>query len=99
MSDRPDAAQRPVTTGSVVWGAVGGLAFLATGVLMYLPAGLVAPAYGVVVLWAAWLLLAVGAVMLLRARRPGRLVLVAIASALVWFAVVLIGDAVLGWTA
>lgn len=99
MNAAPNAPPEPLRTGSKVWGVIGGVAFLATGLFMYFPARLVAPTYGVVLLWAVWVLLAAAGVVLLRARRPGKLVLLAIASALLWFAVMGVGDVALDWSA
>lgn len=99
MTGAPTTQPEPLTTGSKVWGVIGGVAFLATGLFMYLPARLVAPTYGVVLLWVVWLLLAAAGIVLIRARRPGKLVLLAIASALLWFAVMGVGDVALDWSA
>ena len=88
-----------MSTASKVWGVIGGLGFLAAGAFLYLPSGVIAPSYGVVVLWAVWLVLAWGAVVLLRARRPGRLVLVAVVSVILWFTLVMIGSWLFHWNA
>lgn len=77
--------------------AVAVAAHLVVGVFPYAGSGLVAPVYGVAVLWAAWAALAV---MLWRLRaRPTRAILVPPAALLAWVAVVGLGDALLGWTA
>lgn len=67
------------------------------GVIPYLPSGLVAPLWGVVLLWALWL---AGAVLIWRLRPTPRLAIwVPLAAIVVWVAVVTFGDLVLGWTA
>lgn len=68
------------------------------GAILYLPAGLVAPPWGVIGLWAWWIVLLVAAIRV-RRRRPyfvGALPVIAIGS---WFLVLLVGDVLLGWTA
>ncbi|MDP9394987.1 MAG: hypothetical protein M3Q27_12430 [Actinomycetota bacterium] len=64
----------------------------------YLGSGLVASAYGVAVLWALWAVLLLVLVRL-RVRRPFWALAVPVVAAVLWFVVLLIGDAALGWTA
>ena len=64
---------------------------------MYLLSGLVAPLYGVVILWAIWI---AATVVLVRYRKRGPVILlVPIVSGAIWFAILSIGDAFLDWTA
>ena len=81
------------TVGAVV--AVLGLLVLAP---FFLASGLMAPLWAVVGLTTAWLALLVVAGVQLR-RRPWWLVLLPVAAALLWFAVMSAGGAWLGWTA
>ncbi len=65
---------------------------------LYLLSGLVAPGYGVLLLWALWGALLV-VVLRLRTRRPVWAPAVPVAAAVLWQAVLLFGRAVLGWQA
>jgi hypothetical protein len=64
----------------------------------YAESRLVAPIWGVLVLLALWALLTVAAWRLLRSR-PTLVLVVPVADAALWLAVVSAGDALLGWTA
>ena len=64
---------------------------------LYSTSGLVAPLWAVLGLLVVWLLLAVVAVRLHR-RRGGWSVLVPLGAVALWFAVLSLGEAVLGWT-
>jgi hypothetical protein len=66
--------------------------------LLYLPAGLLAPLWGVGLLWAIWLGLGVLGLRA-RPRRPLVTAAVPIVAVVAWFAVVFLGGAVLGWSA
>ncbi len=75
---------------------IGTIGFVASAFL-YVGAPLVAPTWGVVLLWILWLALALT---IPRVWDQPRLVLAApIASVAVWVAVVLIGERLFGWTA
>ncbi len=64
----------------------------------FFSAGLVAPAWAVVVLVLVWLALVVLAVAWFR-RRPWWVVPLPLVAALVWFGGISAGEALLGWTA
>lgn len=65
--------------------------------LPYLFAGLLAPTYGVALLWALWI---AGAGLIWQFRdRPGRAIWVPVSAMVAWVAVVTVGDLLLGWTA
>jgi hypothetical protein len=85
-------------TSWTVWARwIGLVLFLTTGVV-YAVSGLVAPLWGVLVLWAIWLGLAV----LLRhwwKSSPAMVLVVPCLAVGMWAAVLYIGDVVLGWTA
>ncbi|MFI7482003.1 hypothetical protein ACH9EU_06250 [Kocuria sp. M1R5S2] len=73
------------------------LAQLVAGYL-YLVSGLLAPPTAVVLLAVWWVVLTVAGVWLVR-RRSYLVLLVPVVAAATWFAVMLFGDLVLGWTA
>lgn len=93
--------QQRTTAGSglfaTVIGIVGIALYLVVG-FFYLISGLVVPAPWLIVLWGIWL---VGIYPLVAAyrRRRAWTPIVAVASAVVWWLYVTIGEAVLGWTA
>lgn len=68
------------------------------GVVPYAGSGLLAPTWGVALLWASWVLL-LGAWVLLRRRRPWLAAAVPVVALAWWLAVVTIGDLAAGWTA
>lgn len=84
-----------------------GKAFAGVGVALHLLAGafpfavsgLIAPLWGVVVLYAIWLALLGVAVQLVRTGRLRLVLLVPFAAVVAWFTVMSFGGAVLGWTA
>jgi hypothetical protein len=80
----------------MVWFLVACLVQALVG-FFYLFAGLVAPLYGVLIMWAIWIAATV-ALVRFRDRGPVTWVIPAISAAL-WFAVIWIGDSFLGWTA
>ena len=77
--------------------AVAVLALLAQAPFFF-SAGLVAPAWAVVLLVLVWLALVVLAVVWFR-RRPWWVVPLPVVAALVWFGSISAGEALLGWTA
>jgi uncharacterized SAM-binding protein YcdF (DUF218 family) len=64
----------------------------------YIGSGLVAPGWAVLSLYVIWLLLLVGLVLLWR-RRPAAALLVPLGAAALVFAVLGLGEQLLGWTA
>ena len=72
--------------------------YLATGVFPYLASGLVAPLWGIVVLYVGWLLGLWVTVSLLRQRSAWALAMPAAALAF-WWVVITLGESVFGWTA
>ena len=80
----------------MLWFALACVLHLAAG-FFYISSGLVAPLWGVLLLLAIWLVLAV---YLARIRRTGpKTLLVPVAAAAIWFLVLWIGQSLLGWTA
>jgi hypothetical protein len=80
----------------MIWFIVAALLQAAVG-LMYLFSLLVAPLYGAVLLWAIWI---AATILLVRFRDRGPVIWVipGITAAL-WFAVLTLGETLLGWTA
>lgn len=78
--------------------AVGWLGLVAHAAVgwLYLASGLVAPGYGVLLLWALWVILLVIAIRLLRARPVWTPVIPATAAGL-WLLVMYLGEVLLGW--
>lgn len=68
------------------------------GVVPYAGSGLLAPPWGVALLWGSWALL-LAAWLLLRRRRPWLAAAVPVLALAWWAAVVTFGDLALGWTA
>ncbi|MGH4013936.1 MAG: hypothetical protein ACRDSL_08410 [Pseudonocardiaceae bacterium] len=87
------APQPPAWATALGWLGIGLHAAVAW---LYLASGLVAPGYGVVVLWALWAALLVFALRL-RRNRPAWTPLVAVPAAGLWFLVMYLGEAALGW--
>lgn len=80
----------------MLWFALACLLHLVAG-FFYISSGLVAPLWGVLVLLAIWLALAIA---LVRIRHTGAKTLtIPLVAAAVWFSVLLAGQALLGWTA
>lgn len=78
---------------------ISGLAlYLLVGVFPYAASGLVAPLWGIVFLYAGWLVGLVVAIRLYRRRSPWTVILAPLALGF-WWAVITLGDALLGWTA
>lgn len=66
--------------------------------VFYLAAGLVAPGWAVLLLWAAWVAMLVLLVRLWRVA-PQRALLVPVAAVLLIYLVITLGEQLLGWTA
>ena len=82
--------------------AVGGVVLhVAVGVFPYAASGLLVPAWGIVVLYAFWLALAVVLIRLVRGedRRPMLAPVVPVVALGGWFTFVSLGGALLDWTA
>ena len=93
MDEFDDAGRRLAGLIGFVFGT---LLHVVVGVFVF-SSGLVAPAWAVALLVVVWF---VGAALLWQwRRRPGRALLVPVATAAVWFAVISAGGAWLGWTA
>jgi hypothetical protein len=90
-----------VTAWDKVAAVAGVLLHLVIGAVPFAVSGLVAPLWGVVVLFVWWLALAATIVRLLLGadRRPRLAPLVPVVALAGWFAFVSFGGAVLGWTA
>ena len=82
--------------GSMVWSVLGMLLLLLEAPFAF-AAGLLAPLWAVVALVAGWLLLFGCAITWFR-RAPLRVLLLPVVGAVVWFAVLSLGEAFLGWT-
>lgn len=76
---------------------IGVFLFAATG-LLYLTSGLVAPLWGIAVLWVIWIGFLV---FLIRSWKgsPVVVLMIPFVAAAVWLLVIWIGDIVFGWTA
>jgi hypothetical protein len=74
------------------------MAGMAAAFFLYAVSGLVAPWWGVVVLMLVWLVLFVVACAWWTPH-PKRLPFVAVAAVVLWFAVITVGAAWLGWSA
>ena len=73
---------------------------LFVGVFPYAASGLIAPLWGIAVLYVVWLGLLAVAVQLVRTRERVRFTpIVPVVAIAVWIAVISLGGAVLGWTA
>lgn len=84
-----------------VWARIAGWIGVAAHLcvlVFYVSSGLVAPGWAVAALLVVWLVLLGVAVRLLRTR-PALTLLVPIAAAVIWLAVISAGEAWLGWTA
>lgn len=77
---------------------IGLLLHVAVGVIPYAGSGLVAPPWGMVLLWASWALL-LGGWALLRRRRPWLAAAVPFVALAWWVGVVTVGETAAGWTA
>ncbi len=85
-------------TGRAVVAWSGLVLLLAVGVFPYASSGLVAPPEGVLLLWALWVALLVVALRW-RTRRPLWVPVIPVVGLGLWFAVISLGGALLGWTA
>ena len=90
-----------MSVGEKVAAALAVVLHLLIGVFPFAASGLLVPLWGVVVLGASWLAMAVVLVRLVRGdrRRPLLAPLVPVAALAGWFAFVSFGEAVFGWTA
>ena len=80
----------------MIWFALAAVLHLVAS-FFYISSGLVAPLWGVLLLLAIWIALAV---YLVRIRRSGpKTLAVPVAAAAIWFFVLWIGQSLLGWTA
>ena len=81
-----------------VLGLIGLILYVCTGVFPYLASGLVAPLWGIAVLYVGWL---VGLWLTIRLFRRGSAWALAmpVASVAFWWVVVTLGETVFGWTA
>ncbi|MET0567253.1 MAG: hypothetical protein ABW021_12490 [Acidimicrobiia bacterium] len=77
---------------------IGLILYLGTGIFPYLASGLVAPLWGIAVLYAGWLLGLWLAIRLFRARSSWALAM-PVASVAFWWVVITLGESVFGWTA
>ena len=93
----PSAGGAPRREGSLL-GWLGLALHGATGIVPYAGSGLVAPTWGVVLLWAVWAALLVVALVLIR-RRPRLVLLIPATAIAAWASIVSLGDLLLGWTA
>lgn len=80
-------------------GVLGFVLHVAVAVFPYAASGLLAPAWGYVVLYGVWLGLLVYGVVLFRSRRERAVLLVPVCALAFWFVFMTFGDFVLGWTA
>ena len=95
-------ATDPAPTGTTldkVFAAAGIVLHLVAGVFPFAASGLIAPLWGVVVLYLWWLALLAVAIRLVRTRRWRLVLAVPFAAVAGWFALMSLGGAVLGWTA
>ncbi len=77
---------------------VGLILYLVTGVFPYLASGLVAPLWGIAVLWAGWLVGLWLTIRLFRARSPWTLAM-PVAALAFWWVVITLGENLFDWTA
>ena len=99
MTADPTPTER-LTTAEKVLATSGIVLHLAVGVFPYAASGLLAPLWGIAVLYAGWVALLVAAIQMIRGRRRVRFVaLLPVAALVFWFAVLTFGDLALGWTA
>jgi hypothetical protein len=77
---------------------IGLVLYLGTGIFPYLASGLVAPLWGIAVLYAGWILGLWLTIRLFRSRSAWALTM-PVASIAFWWIVVTVGESVFGWTA
>ncbi len=93
-----------MTTSTAPWparrilGLVGLVLYVATGVFPYAASGLVAPLWGIAVLYVGWLL-GLWLTIRLYQRRSAWALAMPIAALAFWWVVLTIGESVFGWTA
>ena len=87
------------TTLDKVFASAGVVLHLVTGVFPFAASGLIAPLWGVVVLYVWWVALLGVAIRLVRTRRLRLVLAVPFVAVAGWFALMWFGGAVLGWTA
>jgi hypothetical protein len=85
--------------GRQLMGLLGFVLHVAVAVFPYAASGLLAPAWGYVVLYGVWLGLLVYGLVLFRTRRERAVLLVPVLALAFWFVFMTFGDFVLGWTA
>lgn len=78
-------------------GAVFGVLLQLVVGAFYLASGLVAPPWGVALLWTVWVMLSV--LMWRWRKQPFRVLLIPFGAAAFWWGFLTFGDLVLGWTA
>lgn len=86
------------TTAGRVVSIVGLVLYLATGVFPYLASGLVAPLWGIVVLWIGWLVGLWLAIIMFRRRSPWTLAMPVLAIGY-WWLIITLGERFFDWTA
>ncbi len=93
-----------MTTSNETWptgrvlALIGLILYLATGIFPYLASGLVAPLWGIAVLYAGWLLGLWLTVSLFR-RRSAWALAMPVAAIVFWWVVITIGESAFDWTA
>ncbi len=93
-----------MTTTTSTWPAgrvlalIGLILYVVTGVFPYLASGLVAPLWGIAVLYAGWLVGLWVTIQLFRRASPWALAM-QVAAVAFWWLVVSLGESVFGWTA
>ncbi len=81
-----------------IGGLVGLVIYIATGVFPFAASGLVAPLWGIAVLYVGWLLGLLLAIRLYRSRSAWTLAM-PVAALAFWWVVITIGESAFGWTA
>ena len=93
-----------MTTTTSTWPAgrvlalIGLILYVVTGVFPYMASGLVAPLWGIAVLYAGWLVGLWVTIQLFRRASPWALAM-QVAAVAFWWLVVTLGESVFGWTA
>jgi hypothetical protein len=85
------------TAGRVV-SILGLVLYLATGVFPYLASGLVAPLWGIAVLWVGWLVGLWLTIIMFRRRSPWTLAMPVLAIGY-WWLIITLGERFFDWTA
>ena len=88
-----------MTTTARVAGIAGLVLHLLTGVFPYAASGLLAPAWGYLLLYAVWVALLLAGVRMFRRGQGTLVLLLPVASIAAWAAVMTFGEQALGWTA